>query len=110
ARLAPHAHALNVPQSSGLRGWPLFTKPIIPCVNPAPLSAWSLVGIRIAYAQPFSSNCCCQFFSTGVPAGGGGNLKPGGNIKPNSMITGTGPFSFAGLVSVRSMFKGIVGQ
>src|ERR1039458_8100841 len=32
----------------GLVVWPLFTRPMTPCVMPAPLSACTLVGIRMA--------------------------------------------------------------
>src|SRR5688572_11823157 len=115
ARLAPHAHAFNDPQSSGFRGCPLLTSPIIPCRRPAPLSACILTGRIIAYAQPLASTCCCQvrgvvvLFAAEVSRGGAGGLNPGGNTNPNSMITGTGPFAVAGTVSVRSISTLIAG-
>src|ERR1700691_5895768 len=79
---------------------------MIPCVSAAPLSACPVVGIRIAYPQPFDSTCCCQ---VGPGCGGRGGVRPGGKTKLNSMITGTGPLALAGVVSVRSMLTAIAG-
>src|SRR5579883_3370277 len=67
----------------------------------------------MAYPQPLASNCCCHV----GPAGTGGEkprakaFEPAGPLvpilarkgkppNPNSIITGTGPFASAGVVSV----------
>src|SRR5262249_10991598 len=95
--LAPHAQARSAPQSSTLRGWPLLHRPMIPFVNPAPLSAWTLLGTRIAKPHPFARTCSCQFGPRALPF----PPKPPPNPPPtpNSITTGTGPFALSGAVS-----------
>jgi hypothetical protein len=72
---------------------------MMPFVRPAPLSAWTLVGVRMAKPQPRESTCCCQ----SAP-----NLPP--NPKPNSRITGTDSRASAGVVSVSLMSTLICGH
>src|SRR4051812_45522409 len=101
ARLAPQAQARSAPQSSTLRGCPLLQSPMMPLVNPAPLSACTLTGINVAYPHPRASACCCHVGPAGAePGGGPGKRNPGGKTKPNSIITGTGPVAFAGVLRV----------
>src|SRR4051794_37486150 len=80
---------------------------MMPEFSPAPLSAWTLLGTIIAYPQPFANTCCCQLGWAGpFPAGNAGRFGPlpDGKPKPNSMMTGTGPAAFSGVVSVNWMF------
>src|SRR5271157_1467917 len=53
-----------------------------------------LVGLMMAYPQPFARTCCCQVGPVGT------GPRPGPRTKPNSMITGTGPGALAGVVKV----------
>ena len=46
--LADQAQARNEPHSSTPRGCPRFINPTMPCVSPAPLSAWTLFGASTA--------------------------------------------------------------
>src|SRR5262249_28616081 len=115
------------PQSSGLRGWPLLHRPMIPAVRPAPLSAWMLLGTMIAYPHPLAITSSCHdgpragpngpppplvsaFFITAflaaAPGPPGRGPKP---PKPKSIITGTGPVASAGVVSVNWMSTVISG-
>jgi hypothetical protein len=75
---------------------------MMPRVRPAPLSAWMLVGDRIAYAQPRAMTCSCH---VGEGCGGMRAAHSGGK---NWMITGT-RFAPAGVVRYTSMFTSISG-
>src|SRR5207244_899758 len=95
-------------QSSGLRGCPLLTSPMIPFVSPAPLSACTLPGLIVATPQPSAISCSMAGGSalTGGAIGprpaprpgntGAGNATSGIVRPPNIIITGTGPFASAG--------------
>src|ERR1039457_2241442 len=86
---------------------------MMPCVRPAPLSACTLLGTRMAYPQPLARTCCCHVGPGGGPPGVGPGPRPGtgpgprppGPLrpKPNSIITGTGPLALAGVVKVNCM-------
>src|SRR4029078_6240118 len=64
----------------------------------------------MANPQPFSSTCSCQLFCGTLPAGGGGNLKPGGKTKLISIITGTGWLLFFAVVNESCMSTFICGH
>ena len=68
----------------------------MPRVSPAPLSAWMLVGDRMAYAQPRAITWSCQ---EGDGCGGMRAAHSGGK---NSMMTGT-PLAPTGVVRYSSI-------
>ena len=101
----------SAPQSSSLRGWPLLTRPMMPRVRPAPLSAWMLVGDDDRVAPALGEDLLLPRMGPPAarrrpPAGPARRARP---PPPNSMITGTGPFAFAGVVSVNWMSTSICG-
>src|SRR5688500_15543365 len=55
--------------------------------------------MRVAYPHPFARPCCCQVGPAGFVEAGNGPA-PGLRPNPNSVMTGTGPDAFAGVVSV----------
>src|SRR5207245_1375247 len=98
---------------------------MMPFVKPAPLSAWMLPGLIVAYPQPSAMSCAVAGGSAGADdaapgpsapaprpgprprAAGGGVPGPGGmpDRPPNIIITGTGLAAFAGKpVPVMMMF------
>src|SRR5690606_35956723 len=95
----------------GLRKFPLFVRPMIPCVSPVPLSACILCGTIIAYPQPFEINCS---FHVGSPAdpnpiGFIGSRFQGDVIHPNSITTGTALLLLAGVatnISISTVMDG----
>ena len=64
-----------------------------------------------AAAQPRSTTCCCQDLARGrlLPPGKL-KLMPAGMMKPNSMMTGTGPFAASGQVTCAWMRTSMDGQ
>src|SRR3954467_13133617 len=80
-RDAPHAHARSAAQSSGLRGCPLLTRPTMPRVIPAPLSAWTLPGLIETYPQP-SAISCSVAGGSGFAFGGGAATAGGAAAEP----------------------------
>src|SRR5258706_2810398 len=119
-RAAPQAQARSEPQSSGLRGWPLLTRPMMPLVRPAPLSAWMLLGVIVAYPQPAAMSCAVEEGPAdappNAPARAGGAGAPAGLGRPpppkppNIISTGTGPLALAGGTSVVSMVTRLGGE
>src|SRR5258706_9182246 len=109
-RAAPQAQARSEPQSSGLRGWPLLTRPMMPLVRPAPLSAWMLLGVIVAYPHPAAMSCAVEDGPAAAPpkapgrAGGAGAPaglgRPPPPKPPNIISTGTWPLALAGVTSV----------
>src|SRR5215472_14197614 len=98
ARSAPQAQARRAPQSSGLRGSPLLTRPTIPFLNPAPLSAWILAGFSVAKPQPLASTCACQLGPGSEPCCEGATAAGAPRPPPNTVMTGMGPFALAGVL------------
>src|SRR5690242_18385191 len=93
---------------------------MIPFVRPAPLSAWMLPGLIVAYPQPSEINCSVEdgpatfppkdanrFVGAGSPGRRG---KPPPPNPPNIISTGTGSLAFAGVTSVIWISTLMVGQ
>ena len=103
ARLAPQAQARSAPQSSSLRGWPLLTRPMMPCVRPSPLSAWTLVGMIDRVAPAFGEDLLLPRGAVpmiawpllGVALGACASMTS--LLKANSMHDGHGPVALAGV-------------
>src|SRR5438445_13795078 len=91
---------------------------MMPSVTPAPLSAWTLLGVMTAWPQPLARNCCCQVGPLFVPPNPARGKRlvafvprnpPNPPMNPNCIITGTGPVAFAGDVRDTWMFTVISG-
>ena len=121
-RAAPHAQARSEPQSSGLRGWPLLTRPMMPLVRPAPLSAWMLAGLSDGVAPAVGDELLGRGrIAAGgagrrrtepadAAAGGAGRRRPAAaRRRRTSSSRGTGPFASAGVTSVIWMSTVIAG-
>src|SRR2546425_12308006 len=84
---------------------------MMPFVKPAPLSAWMLPGLIVAYPHPSAMSCAVAGGSAGAdgaapgpkPRAAGGGAPGAGGIPdrpPNIIITGTGLAPFAGVTTV----------
>src|SRR5438128_7476509 len=94
---------------------------MMPFVKPAPLSAWMLLGLIVAYPHPSAISCSMAGGSAGAdgaavgapppvpprpgpkPRAAGGGVPGAGGIPdrpPNIIITGTGVAAFAGVTTV----------
>ena len=75
----------------------------MPSVRPAPLSAWTLVGMSIGVAPALGQHLLLPCWAAGRRRHCGKRFaawRQNSRLKPNSIITGTGPLASAGVVSV----------
>jgi len=84
-----------------LAGWPRLSRPMMPSVRPAPLSAWTLVGVSVAQPNPSPEPAVANWvrLRLAVPCPGEAPPRPAAAGEAQFHDYGTGPGALAGVVN-----------